>query len=89
MSRSYDWDGPANLYIWPSVDGTEEDLRFPTLRAALTAATDHDRGTAWIVTQDGDILTPGLIAELRDDLAALRRKRSASALSIFGWASAA
>ena len=65
-----DLNRPAELTIWSSrtPSHTAEGRRFPTLRAALAAATEAmDVGDAqpWIITDAGDILAPSWIASHR------------------------
>jgi hypothetical protein len=87
MRRQYEWDAPAKLFFWPAADGADEDAIYPTLWAALQAATEGDGDTAWIVTQAGDILSPKLIRALRDEVPS--RRSRVSARSLFSWARAA
>ncbi|KMO33157.1 hypothetical protein VQ02_21640 [Methylobacterium variabile] len=54
---------PAELMVWhgaQAAPGPREVRRFPTLRAALAAAASADDPDAlpWIVTEDGDVLSP-------------------------------
>jgi hypothetical protein len=65
-----DLNRPAELTLWSSrtPSHTAEGRRFPTLRAALAAATEAmDFGDAqpWIITDAGDILAPSWIASHR------------------------
>ena len=87
MSKTYDWKAPAKLLHWPCDDGQDEGDVYPTLADALRAAGDGEPETAWIVTQDGDILTPGLIRELHEHVS--ERRRAAGRRGLFAWARAA
>ncbi|AWN48931.1 hypothetical protein DK419_23390 [Methylobacterium terrae] len=54
---------PAELMVWQgarAAPGPRETRRFPTLRAALAAAAgaDDPETLPWIVTADGDVLSP-------------------------------
>lgn len=54
---------PAELMVWRgarAAPGPQETRRFSTLRAALAAAsrTDDPECLPWIVTEDGDVLSP-------------------------------
>jgi hypothetical protein len=55
---------PAELMVWHgarAAPGPREMRRYPTLRAALAAATesaDDPEALPWIVTADGDVLSP-------------------------------
>ncbi|KMO19960.1 hypothetical protein [Methylobacterium platani] len=55
---------PAELMVWrgaPAAPGPREVRRYPTLRAALAAATaraEDPESLPWIVTEDGDVLSP-------------------------------
>lgn len=89
MARSYDWAAPAKLFFWPAEDGSEEEALYTTLDDALRAAGEGDSAHAWIVTRDGDILNPRIVAALRDELAVRRSGRRAGSLSLFGWKRAA
>jgi hypothetical protein len=89
MARSYDWAAPAKLFFWPADDGSEEEALYPTLDDALRAAGEGDSAHAWIVTRDGDILNPRVVAAMREELDLRRRGRRAGARSIFSWARAA
>lgn len=65
-----DLNKPAELTLWSSRDPahTAPGHRFPTLRAALAAATqamDTDDAKPWIITDAGDILAPCWIASYR------------------------
>ena len=65
MTRS-DLDRRAELTIWPGHKPahTAHGREFPTLRDALTAAADAisaDDVRPWIVTEEGDILSPNWI----------------------------
>jgi hypothetical protein len=65
-----DLNKPAELTLWSSRNPahTAQGHRFPTLRAALTAATQAmNTGDAqpWIITDAGDILAPSWIASHR------------------------
>lgn len=86
MARGYDWTAPAKLFFWPAPDGAEEDDLYPTLHDALAAAAEGEIDAAWIVTEAGDILSPRLIASLREEA---RQHRAAPSRSFFGWARAA
>ncbi|GJD46766.1 hypothetical protein AFCDBAGC_4650 [Methylobacterium cerastii] len=58
-----DLDKRAELTVWPS-DGPAHTARgraFSTLREALAAAAESiqaDDAQPWIITEDGDILSP-------------------------------
>ncbi|KIU27433.1 hypothetical protein SR39_29675 [Methylobacterium radiotolerans] len=58
-----DLDKRAELTIWPRPPApTKQAMEFRTLREALTAAAPaHSEAQPWIVTEDGDILSPGWI----------------------------
>ena len=86
MTRTYDWTAPAKLFYWPAEEGADEEVVYPTLGDALRAAAEGDATSAWIITQEGDILNPKMIEEIRLD-GAQRRSRRRSGL--FGWARAA
>jgi hypothetical protein len=73
MARSFDFAAPAKLFHWPAEDGADEEVVYPTLVAALRAAAEGDARTAWIITQEGDILNPKMIEEIRLDLKPVRR----------------
>lgn len=65
MTRS-DLDGRAELTIWPGHKPahTARGREFSTLRDALTAAADAistSDAQPWIVTEQGDILSPNWI----------------------------
>ncbi len=83
MTRTYDLAAPAKLFHWPADDGSDEEVVYPTLRDALRAATEGESSSAWIITQEGDILNPKMIAEIRLDLKPQRQTRRAG---LFGWA---
>lgn len=87
MAGNFEWEAPAKLFYWPAVEGSEEEAVYPTLRDALKAAGEGELSSAWIITQGGNILTPRLIASLRDQPAP-GRKRGAAA-SLFAWTRAA
>ena len=58
-----DLDKPAVLTLWPghAQAHVARERSFPTLRAALLAATeamDAEDARAWIITDAGDILAP-------------------------------
>lgn len=58
-----DLDKRAELTVWPSHGPAQTARRqeFPTLREALSAATESiqaDDAQPWIITEDGDILSP-------------------------------
>ena len=62
MTRA-DLDKRAELTIWPGrhPGHTAEGSEFPTLREALAAAAvviEADEAQPWIITEDGDILSP-------------------------------
>lgn len=66
-----DLEKRAELTIWPGAAPaqTRRGRPFSTLREALAAAVDalHDPETRpWIVTEDGDILSPHWIRANRD-----------------------
>lgn len=61
-----DLDKRAELTIWPGASAvrTREGRAFATLREALAAAADalqDPDARPWIVTEDGDILSPNWI----------------------------
>jgi hypothetical protein len=86
--RSFEFGAPAKLFYWPVADGPDEGEVYPTLRDALHAAGEGDVGCAWIVTHDGDLISPRMIAALREEgLHVPRRKQPRARL--FGWARAA
>jgi hypothetical protein len=88
--RTYEWDAPAKLFFWPAGDGWDEEAVYPTLHGALQAADEGDPSTAWIITQNGDILSPRLVASLREEIEAVQPRRAPAARSLFfGWARAA
>ena len=87
--RTYEWEAPAKLFFWPAVEGGDEDAVYPTLHDALQAAREGDAETAWIITRNGDILSPRLIASLREELAEVGHRRRSGARSFFSWARAA
>jgi hypothetical protein len=91
MARSYDWAAPAKLFYWPADDGSEEEVVYPSLSDAVRAAAegDGDAASAWIITQEGDILNPKMILELRLDMAPRRKQRRSSPLALFGWSGTA
>ena len=88
MTSRYDWAAPAKLFFWPADDGSQEEAVYPMLDDALRAAGEGDITHAWIVTRDGDILNPRIVAILRDELAERARGRKAKR-SVFSWARAA
>jgi hypothetical protein len=88
VNRSLNWNEPAKLFFWPSADGGEEAEVYLNLADALQAAGDGDLACAWIVTQNGDILSPRHVRLLRDEELPARRRRL-PARSFFGWARAA
>ncbi|MDP4024980.1 hypothetical protein Q8W71_20335 [Methylobacterium sp. NEAU 140] len=62
MTRA-DLDKRAELTVWPgnAPAHVAEGRAFATLRDALTAAAaviDDDDAQPWIITEDGDILSP-------------------------------
>lgn len=62
MTRA-DLDKRAELTVWPSRDPAHvaQGHEFPTLRQALKAAAeaiDAEDAQPWIITEDGDILSP-------------------------------
>ncbi|AYO86527.1 MULTISPECIES: hypothetical protein [Methylobacterium] len=66
-----DLDKRAELTIWleAGTGQTRQGREFATLREALCAAVDalHDpEARPWIVTEEGDILSPYWIRENRD-----------------------
>ena len=88
--RTYEWDAPAKLFFWPAADGWDEDAVYPTLSDALEAAAEGDVETAWIITRNGDIISPKLIMALREELDVAQRRRTVLPRSLFfGWARAA
>ena len=89
MACRYDWAAPAKLFFWPAEDGSEEEAIYATLDDALRAAGEGEGEHAWIITQDGDILNPRVIAALREELAERRRGRASKRFSLLGWARAA
>ena len=88
MPRSHDWSAPAKLFFWPAEDGADEEVVYPTLSDAIRAAEEGDAATAWIITQDGSILNPKMIAEMRLERAPRRRESLAERLGLFGRARA-
>ena len=89
MNRTLEWDAPAKLFFWPAAEGADEDALYPTLTAALRAADEGDLATAWIIAQNGDILTPRTIAALREMPRAGERKRRLNPMAFLPWAKAA
>lgn len=89
MARVFDWHQPAKLFFWPASDGADEAAIYPTLGDALQASGEGDLSVAWIVTRNGDILSPRLIQSLREERAQVPRRRRSVAQSVFGWAKAA
>ncbi|NNM73464.1 hypothetical protein [Enterovirga aerilata] len=87
--RTYEWDAPAKLFFWPAGDGWDEEAVYPTLHDALQAASEGASEAAWIVTRNGDIISPRLIAHLREEIEEAARRRPAPSRSLFGWARAA
>ena len=87
MTRNFDWTAPAQLFFWPAADGAEENVLYATLSDAIRAAGEGDGSTAWIITQNGEILPPRLIETLRWERPWAPRRRRAVAL--FSWAKAA
>ncbi|MDB5558367.1 MAG: hypothetical protein JWQ36_1301 [Enterovirga sp.] len=87
--RTFEWDSPAKLFFWPMGEGWDEEAVYPTLRAALLAAEEGELSAAWIITRNGDIISPRLVAELREEVQAPERQRREAARSVFGWARAA
>ena len=68
---SDDLDKRAQLTIWPGAELAQrrQAQEFATLREALCAAVDalHDpEARPWIVTEEGDILSPRWIRANRD-----------------------
>ena len=62
MTRA-DLDKRAELTVWPGQGPAHvaQGYEFPTLREALAAAAeaiDADEAQPWIITEDGDILSP-------------------------------
>ena len=62
MTRA-DLDKRAELTVWPSRGPAHvaQGHEFPTLRQALAAAAeaiDAEDAEPWIITEDGDILSP-------------------------------
>ncbi|TXN06999.1 hypothetical protein FV222_03585 [Methylobacterium sp. WL103] len=58
-----DLDKRAELTVWPGHEParTAHARAFPTLREALAAAAESiqaDDAQPWIITEDGDILSP-------------------------------
>jgi hypothetical protein len=88
--RTFEWDAPARLFFWPGGEGWDEAAVYPSLRAALEAAGEGDLSAAWIVTRNGDIISPRLVTSLREEMVAppIRRRREATR-TFFGWARAA
>ena len=89
MTRVFEWHEPAKLFFWPASDGADEAAIYPTLTDALQAAGEGDLSEAWIVTRNGDILSPQLIRSLRDEKVQEPRRRRSVAQSVFAWAKAA
>ncbi|TNC15292.1 hypothetical protein FF100_07005 [Methylobacterium terricola] len=77
---------PAELMVWhgaPAAPGPREMRRYPTLRAALVAAAasaDDPEALPWIVTEDGDVLSPHWIDGHAPRHAARRFRPAAPAL---------
>ena len=62
MTRA-DLDKRAELTVWPGRGPAHvaQGREFPTLRQALAAAAeaiDAEDALSWIITEDGDILSP-------------------------------
>ena len=62
MTRA-DLDKRAELTVWPGRSSAHvtQGREFPTLRQALAAAAeviDAEDAQPWIITEDGDILSP-------------------------------
>jgi hypothetical protein len=62
MTRA-DLDKRAELTVWPGRGPAHvaQGREFPTLRQALAAAAeviDTEEAQPWIITEDGDILSP-------------------------------
>lgn len=89
MKLTYDWAAPAKLFFWPAEDGSEEEAVYATLDDALKAAGEGDGDHAWIITRDGDILNPRVIATLREQLEERRQRKRDRSFSFLGWARAA
>lgn len=89
MPRNCEWTQPARLFFWPGLEGGEEGEIYPNLWDALAATADGEASAAWIVTQGGDILSPGAIREMRADPQPRPRRREASARPFFSWKRAA
>ena len=88
--RTFEWDAPAKLFFWPAGEGWDEDAVYPTLHAAVRAASEGDPEAAWIITRNGDILSPRVVADLREELESTPRRRPPSGpRSFFAWARAA
>ncbi|MGA0598776.1 hypothetical protein [Enterovirga sp. CN4-39] len=87
--RTYDWDAPAKLFFWPAGNGWDEEATYPTLADALQAAAEGEPSTAWIITQDGDIIPPRRIADLRAEMDSMPRGRGSIARAFLPWARAA
>ena len=87
--RTFEWDAPAKLFFWPAGEGWDEAAVYPTLRAALEAADEGELSAAWIVTRNGDIISPRLVASLREEIAATPMRRRDATRTFFGWARAA
>ena len=67
MTRA-DLDKPAALTVWlgHAITHTAEGREYRTLREALTAAAtaiETDDARPWIITEEGDILSPRWIEE--------------------------
>ncbi|MBV9075997.1 MAG: hypothetical protein JO048_00750 [Methylobacteriaceae bacterium] len=88
MARNYDWMAPAELTFWPVDDGVVEPRLFPTLAEAIDAAREGRVERAWIVTQAGDILTPGRLADVLEQQEA-PTPRACGPLGLFSWSRAA
>jgi hypothetical protein len=68
------WHAPAKLVFWPAEAASEQI--YPTLVEALEQAErGADRGTPWIVTEDGHIISSHEMAMLRARMAARKRTR--------------
>ncbi len=89
MPRFCEWTQPARLFFWPGFEGSEEGETYPNLWDALAAAAEGDAATAWIVTQEGRILSPRAIREMRADPQPRPGRRETPARPFFSWKRAA
>jgi len=64
MLHMYDWNAPATLTYWPGQADLPEKA-YATLTDAIREADSSDGRTPWIVTRDGEIVSPREIAALQ------------------------